>query len=489
MGRTSRDTLTLRMKQLQQSLRDDIRQERLKIGDYIPSEVELAKRFHISKETVRRALDDLVAEGIIIKIRRVGNKVAGAVNSPASPADERISVPPAPFSVEADHFDDTSTLNNSDQETITLKLAYNPSLEQETNLSALISLFELHNPGIRIQLIPSPFPVELAQHGIADVFTVSSWDHLKLRDQDPSLRLLAPPPVTESAARILESHFYNHKGQITAAPFVFSPIVLCYNRDHLETCGIEEPNDSWTWYTLLKHARKLSKELDIWGFAAHIQSLNRWPVFLLQNEFRFHISEESKVSENPIMWESLRMARDLVQQQRSTVPLLTENDTDAERWFREGKASMIMTTYYGMNQFKHSNIRYGVAPLPSLRTSDTLMLVAGLAQSSATPYPEASRRLIQFLCGDIAQRSVRRETLSLPAHPMALKLTADLQGNRPEVEVPMDQLWPYCKSYQDLNLKANVIDAIRVELKGFWSYIEDQWETGERLELVLARSE
>ena len=491
MGRPSRDVLSSRVQQLQQSLRDDIHQDRLKIGDYIPSEVELAKRFHISKETVRRALDDLVAEGIIIKIRRVGNKVAGAVNTPASPADRDStdSTVPAIKSVHAvDHSNESRSVDANPKETITIKLAYYPSLEQETKLSILVNLFEQLNPYIRIQLIPTPFPVELAEHGIADVFTISSWDHLKLRDRDSALKLLALPPVTERAHPLLESHFHNDRGQVTAAPFVYSPVVLCYNRDHLELCGIEEPTESWTWYTLLKHARTLSKELDLWGFAVHIQSLNRWPVFLLQNDYSFHANEEVKLSENPILWESLRIARDLIQQQQRSAPLLTEDDTDVERWFREGKASMIMTTYFGMNQFKHSNIRYGVAPLPSLRTADTLMLVAGLAQSSSTPHPELSSRLIQFLCGEAAQRKVRTETLSLPAHPTALKRNADLQGTRPEVEISMEQMWSHCKSYRDLNLKAKVIDAIRVELKGFWSYMEDQWETGERIELVITRS-
>ena len=47
-----------------------------KPGELIPSEIELAKRFGVSKGTVRRALDDLVSERIIIRRQGRGTFVA-----------------------------------------------------------------------------------------------------------------------------------------------------------------------------------------------------------------------------------------------------------------------------------------------------------------------------------------------------------------------------------------------------------------------------
>jgi GntR family transcriptional regulator len=47
-----------------------------KAGDLIPSEVELARRFGVSKGTVRRALDDLVAEKILVRRQGRGTFVA-----------------------------------------------------------------------------------------------------------------------------------------------------------------------------------------------------------------------------------------------------------------------------------------------------------------------------------------------------------------------------------------------------------------------------
>src|SRR5688572_406737 len=47
-----------------------------KHGDLIPSEIELARQFGVSKGTVRRALDDLVAEKILVRRQGRGTFVA-----------------------------------------------------------------------------------------------------------------------------------------------------------------------------------------------------------------------------------------------------------------------------------------------------------------------------------------------------------------------------------------------------------------------------
>src|SRR5687767_7723668 len=47
-----------------------------KAGELIPSEIELARRFGVSKGTVRRALDDLVAEKILVRRQGRGTFVA-----------------------------------------------------------------------------------------------------------------------------------------------------------------------------------------------------------------------------------------------------------------------------------------------------------------------------------------------------------------------------------------------------------------------------
>jgi GntR family transcriptional regulator len=60
--------------QVKYALQDEI-DNRMKPGDIIPSELELEKRFNVSRITIRRALDELVSEGLIVRQRGRGTFV------------------------------------------------------------------------------------------------------------------------------------------------------------------------------------------------------------------------------------------------------------------------------------------------------------------------------------------------------------------------------------------------------------------------------
>lgn len=59
-------------------LRDQIVDGTLKVGDRIPSEMELCERWQTSRGTVRQALERLILLGIIIKVRGSGSFVSDA---------------------------------------------------------------------------------------------------------------------------------------------------------------------------------------------------------------------------------------------------------------------------------------------------------------------------------------------------------------------------------------------------------------------------
>jgi DNA-binding LacI/PurR family transcriptional regulator len=57
-------------------LRQEIESQRFKPGDKLPTEMELAERFGVSRITSKRALADLSAEGLIYRVRGSGSYVA-----------------------------------------------------------------------------------------------------------------------------------------------------------------------------------------------------------------------------------------------------------------------------------------------------------------------------------------------------------------------------------------------------------------------------
>lgn len=468
MARPTREELNLKKNRLIAFIREQIRDGVLQPLDFLPSELQLGKQYELSKESVRLALDALVEEGLITKIRRVGNRVNDLRSGAAGK-------------------------NIDTARTIELRFAYHNTLLHEIPIRSLIESFELTHPNVRINAMPVVFPVEYADHHAADVITLTAWDAMKRWSQPDSLHHLLPmtqgsvahPKLYEAFRMPAESSGTSDEQPIIAEPFLFSPIVLVFNRSHFMQCGLSEPSKEWTWFTLLRSAITLSNRLNIWGFIAHIQSINRWPVFLLQNGFRFRPEDPAwNAADDPALWESLRVARDLLYNQKRPMSLWTENNSDAEQLFLEGKASMIMTTYYGMNRFLHSAIDYAVAPLPSLAIASTLLTATGLSVVRSTKHEELARQFIDHLVSFDSQALIKRSTVTLPARSDALSITEGLSGNRPAGERIYEQLWEQCGHYADLKLDAHTLDAIRKELKAYWSRLEDEAETSERLGML-----
>ncbi|OLY91830.1 transcriptional regulator, GntR family [Cnuella takakiae] len=65
-------------KQAETLLREIIAGEEYQNGKLLPNEVELAKKLAISRTTLRQAINTLVSEGLLVRKKRIGTKVAPA---------------------------------------------------------------------------------------------------------------------------------------------------------------------------------------------------------------------------------------------------------------------------------------------------------------------------------------------------------------------------------------------------------------------------
>ena len=61
--------------QLREELLEEIRKKGLKPGDRLPTEAALERRYRVSATTIRRALNDLAAEGLVRRIQGKGTFV------------------------------------------------------------------------------------------------------------------------------------------------------------------------------------------------------------------------------------------------------------------------------------------------------------------------------------------------------------------------------------------------------------------------------
>lgn len=62
--------------QAEELLRRLIKEDQYRKGKFLPNEVELSEQLHISRNTLRQAINKLVYEGLLVRKRGVGTKVA-----------------------------------------------------------------------------------------------------------------------------------------------------------------------------------------------------------------------------------------------------------------------------------------------------------------------------------------------------------------------------------------------------------------------------
>jgi len=62
--------------QIREKIREKIKRNEITVGSFLPAETELADMFKVSRMTVRSAIDDLVAEGLVIRKQGTGTLIA-----------------------------------------------------------------------------------------------------------------------------------------------------------------------------------------------------------------------------------------------------------------------------------------------------------------------------------------------------------------------------------------------------------------------------
>ena len=451
------DTVKIPAQKKLQRMINQIRQEILsgsiKHGEFLPSEKILAKKYGISNVTVRQGLDVLVEERLIEKIPRVGNRV----NQPEIHGIK------------------------------TVKFAYYKSMIQEAALEQLVSSFHEKYPNIGVNLISVDDPskmVEIMESEQFDVLTINHNGFLKYKEHNGK-------DVFESFDFDAETYPFlkeplSMNGQLKAKPFIFSPLVLCYNKDHFQEKELLEPDSGWQWGELFEIADKLAVDHERLGFYCHILSHNRWPVFLMQSGERFRTNEEGQVAIcNSRLMDGMKACRDLVSLLNRN-PFLSENDEDAEELFFNGKVSMIMTSYMRLNHYAHDlQFPFELAPLPYLNEPATLLQVIGLAVNHRSTVKESARCFIDYMTSYEAQLMIRQHTLSIPAHKRAAEWSGEEKIYRPSRFFLYRDIIPTYRLIDWLNLRQVELNKFRTKAKLYWSGLVTEDQVCRQLEELL----
>ncbi|GLI08016.1 hypothetical protein YDYSG_40460 [Paenibacillus tyrfis] len=452
--RTSRKTPRERLSEFVSTLREDILTGKRPIGDYLPSEKTFAAQFQLSNQTVRKGLDVLVSEGLIEKIPRVGTKVVGPLN----------------------------------EAFVTVKLGFHSSVTGEAGIHQLLSIFHKENPHIRVQAVPTSstnysYISEYLSGGILDVVMMNFMNFQECVENGDE-GLLEPLERNPELYSFLSDAFQVNGRQLVQ-PFIFSPLILCYNREHFRAANLSEPDSSWQWNDLIDYSSRLAIPGERLGFHCDLYSSNRWPLLLLQTGEKFARNEDGrlKLAGTPMM-DALRYCGEM----KHSIPSLSEGVTtgESELLLAKGKASMIMTSYFYLNYLLGERLSFDIAPVPHLGTPMTMLLNIGLAINRQSRVKAAAAKLVEFLTGYKAQLFVRQNTYSLPARKYAAEWVGEEKRYLPSRFSLFRETIPGFRYFTDLEISARELSVINQELKMYWAGLETEEAMCSQIEECLA---
>jgi multiple sugar transport system substrate-binding protein len=451
--RGSRRTFHARLEEMVDQLRNDIIGGKYVPGEYLPSETALVEQFQLSNKSVRRGLDTLVQEGLIVKIHRLGSMVTEAAT----------------------------------RAKITITMAYQPSIERDMVLSNLLAEFKVLHPSIRVKLVTVHSIDMIAEYlssGSVDVCTMNHQHFQGLKEKG-LLHILEQVEPKSETYRFLNDAF-TLSGNLYVQPLIFSPVVLCYNKAHFMEAGLLEPDSNWTWQDAIDTAMKLTRTGKRHGLYFHILSVNRWPIFLLQSGTRFNRDNNGKlIIRGSRLLDGIRFSAKLIHNRTIFPQYYSENSDDVTRLFLEGKVSMIMINYMSLNELKHSSIEFDISPLPYMQLPSTLTVAIGAAVSKYSGEKEAAKQLVDFLASDSCQKRIRERSLSLPAWKPAAEYSPEGDELKRPSRFPLfREILPTMHFHEELNLSRDEFFALLNELKLYWSNMIDEDELCERIEQI-----
>ncbi|MVO98646.1 extracellular solute-binding protein [Paenibacillus lutrae] len=449
-----------------QELRDEIVSGALQPGEYILPENTLSANYQISRVSIRKALTELVEEGLIEKIAGKGNRVK----------------PPGP-----------------EQTPVTLRLAWFSSSYELDIVRRMIHNFERQNPFIKVEL--TLLPVDgytdtltrmMDQKQGPDVFMMSDHHFREWIETDRTGELAGYVPShlnPEETSYPQVFDLFANDGRMLAAPFIFSPVVICFNRSIFRENGLSEQTPLKDWDDLLRVAKVCTRDANEDGFTEHYgfcfsSSSNRWPVFLLQNEGEIMSSDHTRstmAKEETI--QALEFCTSLMYKHHVS-PIYSHGSSHlAERLFMKERVAMIMTTYYFMNEFRDHSIEWDVLPVPKQRKQATLLLGGGLAVNAGSLHIRSAQRLVDYMTGTEAQNLLKTYGCTIPALKSAAEndqlLSPDIH---PQHYNRFLDVLPYAVPLRSLHLKQREISMLFDELSLLWACMESPEETCRRIE-------
>jgi len=200
---------------------------------------------------------------------------------------------------------------------------------------------------------------------------------------------------------------YTLKGEIYGLPRSWHPYIIFYNKSLFDEAGVPYPDETWTWDTLIKWGKVLTKDRDGDGIIDQFAVANiPWEVFVWSMGGEIFAPDGSRsYFTMPETIEGLQLARDLIWRYHiSPTPMQLQQVESSQDMFFTGRVAMYSLGIWSVPRFrKIKNFAWDIAVMPRGRKRATLLVTAGWAICRQTRYPEEAWQLVKYLAGEEAQ--------------------------------------------------------------------------------------
>lgn len=385
-----------RYSQLADKLRAQILSGEIQPGQFLMSENELCKHYGVSRVTVRKSLDRLAKEGLIVKKAGQGSMV---------PPD--------------------LTIQEGKRQILRI-VSVSPSFFVDHCMPIIIERFQARQPEVEVKVISFP--------------GVEFWDvihHNREVGFQPDLMLLSDmqyhtigqsgdfvdlrPVLDEEGAALYPrlTHAFRNKDTVRAAPVSFSSVYLVYNPHLFEKYKVPLPKEKWTREDFIRTAQKLTIDtngdgiVDMYGFSLANQ-LNRWTVMALQHGVDFR-----DLRDPGALNETLVFMHDLLYRYRVAYLHRESDFSPRTHPFLHEKSAMMLTSAMELAGLRGAGLSFRpeVAHLPFGSVNKTFLLANMIAIPSDSPQVNAAVDFLRTALDPEVQEEVARKTGFLSVLP------------------------------------------------------------------------
>ncbi|MDF2668822.1 MAG: GntR family transcriptional regulator [Paenibacillus sp.] len=440
-------------------IREQISSKILKPGDFLMSENDLGQRYGLSRISVRKSLNKLVEEGLLVKKAGLGSVVA------------------------------TDYSSNENKRKILRIVTTSPSNYVDFALGLIIETFEIEFPNAEVKLI----------HTSANNF----WESIH------SLQVNGLPPdlifVTDRQYRELQDHagftdlndrieytkklFYpkllrnfRDKSALKALPITFSPVFLAYNPEMFHRHGIPTPHSNWSLAAMMETAEKLTMDtngdgiIDQFGLSLS-PTYTRWPVIAMQHMVTFN-----KLSDHvEELRSALSFVHDLIYRKRIAILHIRNRNSRNIEPFVTQNAAMMLTTMMELGAWKDEVLPFEpeIAPLVFGIGQSTLLVANAIMIPDSCPDHELAVAFCKIAVRSDVQEKVSRATQFLSV----LKTVNEKIWDKPYLSSIniADSRLENCYFIHEVFPSMSFINEMDFEMGLFWAGLETVDSVIERL--------